>query len=78
MHLDFYKSLHTLHYQPRHFTESIPDPRGLSSFRDLKCYQRPKFDENLTKKVKNLALGDVNDISCGWNSHADTFREELC
>ena len=55
LYLDFGTGPHTLSYDPRHFTSSIPDPWYMTGPKYSR-YPRPKFNSELLKGVKNLAI----------------------
>ena len=57
LYLDFGRSPHVLSYDPRTFTTSIPEPPEYINLR-IPQYLRPTFDEQLAKKVKNLAIAN--------------------
>lgn len=59
LYLDFGQSPHTLQYHPRTFTSYLPEPDEVAQDPRLSRYKRPIFDEQLTQKVKNIALGDL-------------------
>jgi hypothetical protein len=59
LYLDFGRSLHVMHYYPRHFNSSRPSSPHHPGNRKSSRYLCPKFNSQLAMKVKNLALDDA-------------------
>jgi len=57
LYLDFGMSPHVKSYKPRTFTTSIPKPVYRNP--GISHYLRPTFDEQLAKKVKNIAIANT-------------------
>lgn len=56
LYLDFGRSPHTVSYLPRTFTSSKPDSADIAADPRFSRYLRPRFNEELASKVKNIAI----------------------